>query len=537
MMNKNRIIKSLKVFLIGVVLCSCQEEVKNYPKTDLTASLLIPKPLTIKATNSSFVLTENSSIQTSTFEEFQNVGTFLAEKIKVKTGLDLVVNGSESTKKGLISINKVVESSFTNKEGYELIVSEESIVVNALTAEGAFRAVQTIRQLIPYAKFSSEENEWIVATGSILDEPNFEYRSSMLDVSRHFFDVKDVKKYIDILAYYKMNYLHLHLSDDQGWRIEIKAWPKLTEIGGSTQVGGGKGGFYTQKEYTEIVNYAAENHITIVPEIDMPGHTHAAYTAYPNLDGTKNKKLSLESTTEERIANLYTGTEVGFSTFDTRNEEVYDFIDDVISEIVQLTPGPYIHMGGDESLSTEHKDYEYFVERVEKIIHKHNKILIGWDEVATTNIASSSVAQFWATEKNAQKANEKGMKVILSPAKKIYLDMKYDSISKLGLNWAAFIPVDSAYNWTPETYVKGLSKDNILGIEAPLWSETISTIEDIEYLAFPRLLGVSELGWSVQQNRNWDDYKIRLANQTLYFNEMDIKYYPSKLIDWVKIVD
>lgn len=533
-MNTYRVIKRLSIFLIGIVFYSCQNTVKNYPKTDLTASYLIPKPLTIKATNSSFVLTENTSIQTSDFEEFQNIGTFLAEKIKDKTGLNLAVNASESVKKNVISINKVANTSFKNKEGYELIISEDLIVVNALTAEGAFRAVQTIRQLIPYAKFNSEENEWIVATGSVIDEPNFEYRGAMLDVSRHFFDIEVIKKYIDVLAYYKMNYLHLHLSDDQGWRIEIKSWPKLTEIGGSTQVGGGKGGFYTQKQYTEIVNYAAKNHITIVPEIDMPGHTHAAYTAYPNLDGTKIKKLTVESTTEERIANLYTGTEVGFSTFDTRNEEVYDFIDDVIGEIVQLTPGPYFHMGGDESLSTAHKDYEYFVERVEKIIQKHNKILIGWDEVATTNIASTSVAQFWSNEENAQKASEKGMKVILSPAKKIYLDMKYDSISKLGLNWAGFVPVDSAYNWTPETYVKGLSKDNILGVEAPLWSETISTIEGIEYLAFPRLLGVSELGWSVQQNRNWEHYKIRLANQIPYFNEMDIKYYPSTLIDWVK---
>lgn len=533
-MIENKIIKSLSVFLIGIVLCSCQNEVKSYPKTDLTAAHLIPKPLTIKATNSSFVLTKNSSIQTSAIEEFENIGLFLVEKIRTKTALNLTVNSSEKGDKGVISINKVEKSSFTNKEGYELIISEDLIVVNALAAEGAFRAVQTIRQLIPYTSFNSEENEWIVPTGSILDEPNYEYRGSMIDVSRHFFDVKDVKKYIDVLAYYKMNYLHLHLSDDQGWRIEIKSWPKLTEIGGNTQVGGGKGGFYTQNEYSEIVNYAAKNHITIVPEIDMPGHTHAAYTAYPNLDGTKNKKLTSKSTTEERIANLYTGTEVGFSTFDTRNEEVYDFIDDVIGEIVQLTPGPYIHMGGDESLSTEHKDYEYFVERVEKIIHKNNKILIGWDEVATTKIASSSVAQFWASEENALKASEKGMKVILSPAKKIYLDMKYDSISKFGLHWAAFIPVDSAYNWTPETYVKGLSKDNILGIEAPLWSETISTMEGIEYLAFPRLLGVSELGWSTKQNRNWDDYKVRLANQTPYFNEMNIKYYPSKLVDWVK---
>jgi len=532
-MIRYRNIKNVFVFLIGFALYSCQEDEKEYPRTDLTIEHLIPKPLNIKATNSSFILTKNSNIQTSDYKEFKDVGLFLADKIATKTNLSLAVNSSTSNKKGVIFLNKVTEISFKNKEGYELIVSKDSIIVNALGAEGAFRAIQTIRQLIPYAKANSEKNEWIIATGTILDEPNFEYRSSMLDVTRHFFEVEDVKKYIDVLAYYKMNYLHLHLSDDQGWRLEIKSWPKLTEIGGSTEVGGGKGGFYTQKEYAEIVNYASKNFVTIVPEIDMPGHTHAAYTSYPILDGTKNKKLSSMSTTAERIANLYTKTEVGFSTFDTRKEEVYSFIDDVIKEIARLTPGPYIHMGGDESLVTIRKDYEYFVERVEKIIHKYNKIMIGWDEVATANIASSSIAQFWASEENAQKANNKGMKVILSPAKKIYLDMKYDSISKFGLNWAAFIPVNRAYNWTPESYVKDLPKDKILGIEAPLWSETISTMEELEYLAFPRLVGVSELAWSTQQNRNWDDYRIRLANQIPYFNEMDIKYYPSELIDWV----
>ena len=522
--------KYLTLFAVVLSFVSCQKNDKILADTDLSAEALIPKPLSVKATNSSFTLNSNTSIKTSDSEEFKRIGDFLALQIESVTGYELAVNEGNFG----VFINQLESTALTNKEGYELAISKDSIVINALTGEGAFRAVQTLRQLIPYGNVSHENAAFSIPTGTIVDEPNFEYRGSMLDVARHFFTVEDVKKYIDVMAYYKMNYLHLHLSDDQGWRLEIKSWPDLAEIGGHTEVGGESGGFFTQEDYTEIVNYAAENFITVIPEIDMPGHTHAASTAYPQLNGNKDTTIKLESTASERKANLYTGIEVGFSTFDTRKEEVYDFIDDVIREIAELTPGPYIHMGGDESLVTAHDDYVYFVERVEKIIHKYGKTMIGWDEVATANINSNAIVQFWAEEENAKLAQEKGMKLILSPAKKIYLDMKYDTISKFGLHWAAYIPVDSAYKWTPETYVKGLPKEQILGIEAPLWSETISNIEELEYLAFPRLIGAAELGWSTEENRDWEDYKIRLGNQTPYLNKMNIKYYPSDRVDWAK---
>jgi len=343
----------------------------------------------------------------------------------------------------------------------------------------------------------------------------------MLDVSRHFFSVADVKKYIDILSYYKYNVLHLHLTDDQGWRIEIKSWPKLTEIGGKTEVGGASGGFYTQEDYTEIVNYAAKHHILIIPEVDMPGHTNAASLSYPILNGN-GKTLK-----------PYEGTRVGFSTFDTRKDTVYSFIDDVVREISAITPGPYFHIGGDESHVTQKSDYAYFVNRVEKIVQKHGKKMIGWDEIATTNVDSTSISQFWSSAKNAKLAVEKNMKIIMSPAKKAYLDMQYDSLSKHGLHWAAYIPTNVGYQWSPESY-ENITKENIIGIEAPLWSETISTISELEYLAFPRAIGYAELGWSTEENRNWEDYKKRLANQTPFLNRKNVKYYPSPLIDWKK---
>jgi hexosaminidase len=507
-------------FLLMFNSCSRQERKRiiNFPKTELAEENLIPKPLEIISSNNGFPLDEFTSIHTSTNAEgFKEVGMFLADKIKFKTGLNLQVNVDKTAT--IISINKLDAVELISSEAYQLIITEDSIVLNSQTAAGAFRGIQTIRQIIPeISNDTLSENEiWVIPTGKIIDAPQFEYRGAMLDVSRHFFNVEDVKKYIDVLSYYKYNVLHLHLTDDQGWRIEIKSWPKLTEIGGRSEVGGESGGFYTQEEYTEIVNYAAARYITIIPEIDMPGHTNSASFSYPFLNG--NGK-SLE---------YYEGTNVGFSTFDTRKDSVYGFIDDVIREVSSLTPGPYFHIGGDESHVTKKEDYVYFVNRVEKIVQKYGKKMVGWDEIATANVDSTSISQWWNSKENIKMALTKNMKVILSPANKTYLDLKYDTLSKFGLNWAGYIPVDTAYIWSPESY---LPKESILGIEAPLWTETVSNIEELEYLAFPRAIGYSELGWTTEENRDWENYKIRLANQTPYLDRMNIKYYPSSLIEW-----
>jgi hexosaminidase len=319
-----------------------------------------------------------------------------------------------------------------------------------------------------------------------------------------------------------MNVLHLHISDDQGWRIEIKSWPNLTTHGGSTQVGGEKGGFYTQEQYTDIVNYALDRNITIIPEIDMPGHTNAALASYAELN------------CNGKATELYTGTEVGFSTLCTDKKITYKFIDDVIRELAALTPGPYIHIGGDESLVTPLKDYIPFINKVQDIVKSHGKQVIGWDEIAKASLIDNSVVQFWADDENTKMGIEQGAKVIMSPAKKAYLDMQYDSTTVLGLHWAGYIEVDTGYIWNPETLVEGISKENILGIEAPLWSETVTNIDEIEYLVFPRLPGYAEIGWSATPARNWDDYKIRLAKHGKRMEAMDINFYRSGLVPWEK---
>lgn len=526
-MIKTVIVRTIFFISVSLAFLACENEQKKripMPVTDLAKISLIPKPLKTIPTNSAFALDQFTAIYTSKDATgFEEVATFLSDKLKDKINLEIPVNTQTSNDvERVIYINQSDSLELENPEAYQLYITQDSIILNANTAEGAFRGIQTIRQLVPEISNDTlaPQKIWPIPSGKITDNPNFAYRGSMLDVARHFFSVEDVKKYIDLLSYYKINVLHLHLSDDQGWRIEIKSWPKLTEIGGLTEVGGESGGYYTQEDYKEIVRYAAERYMTIIPEIDMPGHTNAASVSYPFLNGNG------------KTPELYEGMRVGFSTFDTRKDTVYAFIDDVVREISEITPGPYFHIGGDESHVTKKNDYIYFVDKVEKIVQKYDKRMIGWDEVAIAHVDSTSISQWWASEENAQKAVEKGMQIIVSPAKKAYLDMQYDTVSKFGLHWAAYIPVDTAYQWTPEEY--GIPMENILGVEAPLWSETISNIDELEYLAFPRVIGYSELSWSISENRNWEDYKVRLADQAPFLDRMNVKYYPSPLIDWKK---
>ena len=348
-MTKNILTQSLIVFLVLVTLISCEEKKKkrviNFPKTDLASENMIPKPLKIIPTHGGFALDEFTAIYTSENAiGFEEVGKFLSKKIKAKTDLDIQVNVNEIPNiETVIYINQSDSTDLAAPEAYQLYITKDSIILNSNTAEGAFRGIQTLRQIIPESSNDTLATNkiWTIPTGKIIDNPQFSYRGSMIDVARHFFSVADIKKYIDLLAYYKYNVLHLHLADDQGWRIEIKSWPLLTEVGGSTEVGGEAGGFYTQEQYIDLINYAAERHIMVIPEIDMPGHTNAASVSYPFLNGN-GKKLE-----------LYEGTHVGFSTFDTRKDTVYAFIDDVIREIAAITPGPYFHIGGDESHVTK----------------------------------------------------------------------------------------------------------------------------------------------------------------------------------------
>ena len=490
----------------------------------LSGAGVIPKPVSVTPANGVFSLTEKCSIVVSgESAELMQLGYFLAAKLNPSTGFGLIVKPSDgTTQTGNISLSLGSGDPKLGDEGYLLTVKQDGIKLVAKNPAGLFNGIQTIRQLLP-AKIEQsglQSGPWTIPAMTIRDFPQYSYRGVMLDVARHFFQIEDVKRYLDLIALYKMNVMHLHLSDDQGWRIEIKKWPKLTEIGGSTQVGGDKGGFYTQEQYADIVKYAAERYITIIPEIDLPGHTNAALASYPELN------------CNEKATELYSGTRVGFSSLCTGKEITYQFIKDVLGEIAALTPGPYLHIGGDESHVTKIEDYIPFVNRVQGIVHELGKQVIGWDEIALSALKPNSFVQYWAKADNALKGVKQGAKVIMSPAANAYLDMQYDSTTKFGLHWAGYIEIPKGYNWNPATLVPGIGKANILGVEAPLWTETITNMKELEFMAFPRLPGYAEIGWSAPAARKWSEYKTRLASHAERFRSLQIDYYPSKLIPW-----
>ncbi|MEU7875763.1 beta-N-acetylhexosaminidase [Dactylosporangium sp. NPDC049140] len=399
-------------------------------------------------------------------------------------------------------------------ESYRLDVGPGRVTLTAGRAAGLFAGVQTLRQLA---------NGTSIPAGHVADAPRFAYRGAMLDVARHFFSVAQVERYIDQLALYKINTLHLHLADDQGWRIMINSWPRLATYGGSTAVDGDPGGYYTQAQYRAIVAYAAARYVTVIPEIDMPGHVNAALASYAelNCDGVAPP--------------LYTGTDVGFSSLCVNKEVTYRFLDDVIGELAALTPGPYLHIGGDEAHATSQADYVTFMNRVQGIVAAHGKRVQAWHQVVTASPLPTTVAQYWdTTNVNPQvaAAAANGTGVVLSPANLAYLDMKYNDSTPLGQDWAALIEVADAYGWDPGTYLVGAPTSAVRGVEAPLWTETIRTSADIEYMAFPRLPAIAELGWSPASTHDWAAFRLRLAAQAPRWQALGINFYRSPQIPW-----
>lgn len=515
----------LIVLSIGL-LSSCNKSKPASPEASQLFENVIPRPVSATQSGRTFFLGDRTEIVVDPASEGAlQVAHFLSDKLSPATGYSFnVVETTEDRRHGNITLTTAGADPSLGMEGYELTIDEDKVAIIANSAAGMFYGVQTLRQLLPekIELASKQEGPWEIATGTIRDYPQFGWRGSMLDVARHFFGVDDVKRYIDLITAYKMNVLHLHLSDDQGWRIEIKSWPNLATHGGSTEVGGGEGGYYTQEQYADLIAYAGDRFVTIIPEIDLPGHINAALASYPELN------------CNGKATDLYTGTEVGFSTLCIGKEITFKFVDDVMGELAAMTPTPYLHIGGDEAHVTKKKDYIAFVNRFSDIVKGHGKIMIGWEEIAQANLDSNAVAQHWHSNDYASEAAAKGAKVILSPATKVYIDMQYDSTTRLGLHWAAYIEVDDAYNWNPETLLEGVSLDQVLGIEAPLWTETITTMNDIEYMVFPRLPGIAEVAWTPASGRGWDAYKVRLGNHARRMKAMGIDYYPSAVVPWVE---
>ncbi|MCX4981041.1 beta-N-acetylhexosaminidase [Streptomyces sp. NBC_00572] len=490
---------------------------------------IVPVPASVTPEGEPYTLTGTTRIGVdSTRPETRELGRYLAGLLRPATGFPLPVVDDPAAGGG-IRLRLSPDDTALGDEGYRLHSTPEGLTLTAREPAGLFRGVQTLRQQLPSAveRKSVQTGPWKIAGGTITDTPRYGYRGAMLDVARHFFTVDEVKRYIDQLALYKVNTLHLHLSDDQGWRIAVDSWPRLTTHGGSTEVGGGPGGYYTKEQYKEIVRYAASRYQEVIPEIDLPGHTNAALASYAelNCDGVAPE--------------LYTGVKVGFSSLCVPKPVTYDFVDDVIREIAALTPGRFIHIGGDEAHSTSHADYVTFMDKVQPVVATYGKKVVGWHQLTGTTPADGALVQYWGLDRTPTEEKERvaaaaraGAGLILSPADRTYLDMKYTKDTELGLAWAGYVEVRKSYDWNPATYLPGAPESAVRGIEAPLWTETLATTDDLDVMAFPRLPGLAELGWSPAESHDWETYKVRLAEQAPRFDALGIDYYRSPEVPW-----
>lgn len=489
---------------------------------------VVPAPASVRPGGDPYTLDSSTRIRAVGHSgEARKIGDYLAGVLRPSTGYALPV----TTKDGADGIRLRLDprAGKLGAEGYTLTSGRGNVTITARQPAGLFHGVQTLRQLFPaqVERDTRQKGPWRISGGSITDTPRYAYRGAMLDVARHFFSVDEVKRYIDQVAQYKYNTFHIHLSDDQGWRIAVDSWPRLATYGGSTEVDGGPGGYYTKEQYKEIVRYAASRYLEVVPEIDMPSHTNAALASYAelNCDGVAPP--------------LYTGIKVGFSTLCAGKDVTYDFIDDVVGEVAALTPGRYFHIGGDEAHSTTHEDYVEIMDRAQAIVGKYGKTVMGWHQLTGADPVKGAVAQYWGYDKTSAAdrqqvvdAAKNGTRLVLSPADRVYLDMKYTDETVLGLKWAGTVEVQRSYDWDPATYLTGAPESAVLGVEAPIWSETLTDSDDIDAMAFPRLPGAAELAWSPASTHDWDTYKVRLAALGERFTAQGIDYYRSPQVPW-----
>jgi hexosaminidase len=506
-------------------LVACQAGPITTPVAAVASGLagLVPAPVSATpAAGADFTLTAATAIHAD--GAAQPVADLLGELLRPATGFPLPVRAGAGP--GSISLLLDGADPVVGAEGYQLTIAADGVTIRARTPAGLFAGTQSLRQLLPAGIEADtvQPATWTLPGGSITDHPRFGYRGAMLDLARHFHTPAEVKRYVDLIVQYKINHLHLHLSDDQGWRIEITSWPKLTTVGGGpgTGVDGQGPGFLTQEEYRDLVRYAADRYVTIVPEIDLPGHTNAALATYPEL------------TCDGKPVPPRTDTAVGYSSLCVDKPVTYTFVEDVIREVAALTPGKYLHIGGDEAQATTDEQYRTFLGKVLPLPAKYGKTASGWHEIAAV-APPDAVVQYWGTEDRDARVTTfaaQGGKVIMSPANQVYLDMKYDKSTKLGLQWAGLIEVRDAYEWNPAGRLPGVGEQAVLGVEAPLWSETLRTLDDIEYLAFPRLPAVAELGWSPAATHDWESFRTRLAAQGPRWTAQDVGFHRSPQIPW-----
>ncbi|SFA53739.1 hexosaminidase [Pedobacter suwonensis] len=526
---------------------------------------IIPQPVQLKPNpnelpfkiDSTTVLYSNDSSATASIEFLQNYLS-LNYKFKLKTTRIPDINRTNA-------INLILSDKISNPKEYILTVTNKSIIIGGRSDTAIFQGIQTLIQLLPTSKHFPLQ----IPAVSITDYPRFDYRGMHLDVSRHFFDVAFVKQYIDYLAMHKMNYFHWHLTDDHGWRIEIKKYPKLTEIGawrngsiiglwpgkGNENIkyqvltneikitpkdaviktdGIRHGGFYTQEQIKEVVDYAAKRYITIIPEIEMPAHSMALLAAYPELGTEPNKKYTVAETWG--MMNKYNNV---LQASDT----TFKFLENVLTEVMDLFPSPYIHIGGDEAakvwwkqsavsqqimkangLKTESELQSYFIRKMEKFVNSKGKTIIGWNEILQGGLAPNAVVMSWQGEKGGIESARQNHKAIMTPENTMYFNhrqfVKEDSLAA-----NKFSPLIDVYNYEPiPTELNAEQAKYIWGAQGCLWTEYITTPAKVQYQLFPRLDALSEILWSPKDKLNYPDFQKRLKTQFKRYDLMGITY-------------
>jgi hexosaminidase len=456
---------------------------------------------------------------------------YLAQQLSPAMGFrlevrDLGKSAAVTKQENWIVFLEAADLSDLGDEGYVLSVDEKRAMIRSAKPAGAFYACQTIRQLLPpeiESKQAVEGVEWVIPAVMIEDGPRFGWRGSLLDCARHFRTKEYVKKYIDLLAYHKMNRFHWHLTEDQGWRIEIKRYPKLTEFGSWRGEGEEKyGGFYTQEDVKEIVAYAESHHVMVIPEIEMPGHSQAALACYPELSCTGGP--------------FEVGTRWGVykDVYCAGNDEVFEFLQNVLTEVIELFPAPYIHIGGDEcpkerwkecakcqarikseGLEDENELQSYFVKRMENFLLAKNRRLIGWDEILEGGLSPHATVQSWRGMQGGIAAAREDHDVVMSPTSHCYLDYGYDRT-----------PVEKSYSFEPvPPELTGEQAKHILGLEGNMWGEHTPTDERVDWQTFPRLCALAEVAWSPKEPRQFEEFRERLALHGERLDRMGVKYF------------
>jgi hexosaminidase len=512
---------------------------------------LIPQPVEIQKSDGVFMLTKTSTVGYDN-QESRKIAEMLAVKLDLATGFSIK---AKEDKAGSIqfNLNKVPVAQI-GKEGYILISSPKGVVISANESTGLFYGMQTLLQLLPkeIESKSSVNKNWTVPSVKITDYPRFGWRGIMLDVSRNFFTKEEVKQYIDEIARYKYNTLHWHLTDDNGWRIEIKSLPKLTEIGAWRVPRYGQfgqrakpnpgeaattGGFYTQADIKEIILYAKDRNVSILPEVDIPGHSMSAIASYPELSCTKdhNTKVNPGSSFSEWYDNG-TFKMLIDNTLNPSDEKVYEFLDKVFTEMAALFPNPYIHVGGDEcykgfwtndpgcqalmkKMNMGHPEelQAYFMKRVETILKSKGKKLIGWDEILEGGLAPEATVMSWRGIKGGIEAAKMGHDVVMTPTTFAYLDYQQGESSVEPPIYAS-LRLNKCYSYEPVP--EGVDAKYILGGQGNLWTEQVVTLHYAEYMTWPRGWALAEDFWSPKSSKNWNNFIERVEKQ---FDRADLE--------------